>query len=63
MRQGGFPACPSFPLNNEPDWAWLLSTTYPVLMTTTIQQRQGASAWNQFCEWVTSTDNRLYVGW
>ena len=32
-------------------------------MTTTIQQRQGASAWNQFCEWVTSTDNRLYVGW
>jgi len=61
--QGGFPACPSFPLNNESDWAWLLSTTYPVLMTTTIQQRQGASAWNQFCEWVTSTDNRLYVGW
>ena len=37
--------------------------TFPVLMTTTIQQRQGASAWNQFCEWVTSTDNRLYVGW
>ncbi|MEY2749009.1 MAG: Photosystem protein 1, partial [Cyanobacteriota bacterium] len=32
-------------------------------MTTTIQQRQGASAWSQFCEWVTSTDNRLYVGW
>ena len=32
-------------------------------MTTTIQQRQGASAWNQFCDWVTSTDNRLYVGW
>jgi photosystem II P680 reaction center D1 protein len=34
-----------------------------VLMTTTIQQRQGASAWNQFCDWVTSTNNRLYVGW
>ncbi|MFM8526099.1 MAG: photosystem II q(b) protein, partial [Cyanobacteriota bacterium] len=32
-------------------------------MTTTLQQRQGASAWNQFCEWVTSTNNRLYVGW
>ena len=32
-------------------------------MTTTIQQRQGASAWNQFCDWVTSTNNRLYVGW
>ena len=33
------------------------------LMQTTIQQRSGASAWQQFCEWVTSTDNRLYVGW
>ena len=32
-------------------------------MTATIQQRSGASAWNQFCEWVTSTNNRLYVGW
>jgi hypothetical protein len=33
-----------------------------VLMTATIQQRSGASAWNQFCDWVTSTNNRLYVG-
>ena len=33
------------------------------LMQTTLQQRSGASAWQQFCEWVTSTDNRLYVGW
>ena len=33
------------------------------LMTATIQQRSGASAWNQFCDWVTSTNNRLYVGW
>jgi len=32
-------------------------------MTATIQQRSGASAWNQFCDWVTSTNNRLYVGW
>ena len=29
------------------------------LMQTTLQQRSGASVWNQFCEWVTSTDNRL----
>ena len=21
------------------------------------------SNWNSFCDWVTSTDNRLYVGW
>ena len=32
-------------------------------MTTTIQQRSGAAGWQQFCEWVTSTNNRLYVGW
>ena len=22
-----------------------------------------ASTWDNFCEWVTSTNNRLYVGW
>ena len=32
-------------------------------MTATLQQRSGASGWQQFCEWVTSTNNRLYVGW
>ena len=32
-------------------------------MTATIQQRSGASVWSSFCEWVTSTNNRLYVGW
>jgi len=29
----------------------------------TLQQNQSQSAWNSFCDWVTSTDNRLYVGW
>ena len=32
-------------------------------MTTTLQQRQGASLWSQFCNWITSTENRIYVGW
>ena len=32
-------------------------------MTTTLQQRSGASSWQAFCDWVTSTNNRLYVGW
>ena len=32
-------------------------------MTTTLQQRSGANSWQQFCEWITSTNNRLYVGW
>jgi hypothetical protein len=32
-------------------------------MTTTLQQRKSASLWEQFCQWITSTNNRLYVGW
>ncbi|HZG39408.1 MAG TPA: photosystem II q(b) protein, partial [Nodosilinea sp.] len=32
-------------------------------MTTTLQQRESASLWEQFCQWVTSTENRLYIGW
>ena len=29
----------------------------------TLVQQQGQSTWDSFCEWVTSTNNRLYVGW
>ena len=29
----------------------------------TLSRQQGASTWESFCEWVTSTNNRLYVGW
>ncbi|HEY9740061.1 MAG TPA: photosystem II q(b) protein, partial [Coleofasciculaceae cyanobacterium] len=32
-------------------------------MTTTLQRSSSASPWERFCSWVTSTDNRLYVGW
>ncbi|MEM9276029.1 MAG: photosystem II q(b) protein, partial [Cyanobacteria bacterium P01_F01_bin.143] len=32
-------------------------------MTTTLQQRESASSWEKFCQWVTSSDNRIYVGW
>ena len=41
----------------------------PALLTDSLRSGKppfssaGASAWQQFCEWVTSTDNRLYVGW
>ena len=35
-----------------------------VLMTTLQKRDQGLLAgWPQFCEWVTSTNNRIYVGW
>ena len=33
------------------------------LMTTTVQRRESASIWERFCTWVTSTENRLYIGW
>ncbi|MDH6087621.1 photosystem II q(b) protein, partial [Chrysosporum ovalisporum Ak1311] len=32
-------------------------------MTTTLQQRQSANVWDRFCEWITSTGNRIYIGW
>ena len=32
-------------------------------MTTTLQRERSASVWERFCSWVTSTNNRLYVGW
>ena len=32
---------------------------------TTLQKRESSllAGWPQFCEWVTSTENRIYVGW
>ena len=32
-------------------------------MTATISIQKQNNLWEQFCNWVTSTDNRLYVGW
>jgi photosystem II P680 reaction center D1 protein len=33
-------------------------------MTTTIQKSQSArSLWDDFCGWITSTNNRFYIGW
>ncbi len=32
-------------------------------MTTFSQQRRHDNLWERFCNWVTSTENRLYVGW
>ena len=41
-----------------------ISYSFNAFMTATIStRRSGANAWEQFCNWVTSTDNRLYVGW
>ena len=32
-------------------------------MTATLSRSNQQSTWENFCEWVTSTNNRLYVGW
>jgi photosystem II P680 reaction center D1 protein len=33
------------------------------LMTASVLTPSRSNPWQQFCEWVTSTNNRLYVGW
>jgi hypothetical protein len=32
-------------------------------MSATLTRQKQSNTWEQFCSWVTSTDNRLYVGW
>jgi photosystem II P680 reaction center D1 protein len=32
-------------------------------MTATLERRQSVSLWERFCGWITSTENRLYIGW
>ncbi|MCO5592993.1 hypothetical protein L7F22_046997 [Adiantum nelumboides] len=32
-------------------------------MTATLERRKSASLWGRFCDWITSTENRLYIGW
>ncbi|MEA5478168.1 photosystem II q(b) protein [Pseudanabaena galeata UHCC 0370] len=32
-------------------------------MTTALVRRDKESMWDRFCDWVTSTENRLYIGW
>ncbi len=32
-------------------------------MTATISLQKQQGPWQDLCEWITSTNNRLYVGW
>jgi photosystem II P680 reaction center D1 protein len=32
-------------------------------MTATLERRQSVSLWERFSAWITSTENRLYIGW
>ncbi|MEC8552297.1 MAG: photosystem II q(b) protein, partial [Pseudomonadota bacterium] len=35
------------------------------MTTSNLSRRSGEilTGWSDFCEWVTSTNNRIYVGW
>jgi hypothetical protein len=32
-------------------------------MTAILERRESESLWGRFCNWITSTENRLYLGW
>merc|ERR1739842_223828 len=34
-----------------------------LIMIATLERREGVSLWERFCAWITSTENRLYIGW
>ncbi|ERN12846.1 hypothetical protein AMTR_s00172p00030370 [Amborella trichopoda] len=32
-------------------------------MIAILERRESTSLWGRFCKWITSTENRLYIGW
>ncbi|CAH9117210.1 unnamed protein product [Cuscuta epithymum] len=32
-------------------------------MTAVLERRETQNLWGRFCNWITSTENRLYIGW
>nr|KJB65435.1 hypothetical protein B456_010G094900 [Gossypium raimondii] len=32
-------------------------------MTAILERHESESLWGRFCNWITSTENRLYIGW
>jgi hypothetical protein len=32
-------------------------------MTAILERRESESLWGRFCNWIPSTENRLYIGW
>ncbi len=48
---------------NHPVPPGLLLTLLKQMTATIATRRSGENTWEKFCNWVTSTDNRLYVGW
>ncbi|KAL4553877.1 hypothetical protein LXL04_040138 [Taraxacum kok-saghyz] len=40
----------------------VLSLTFPRVSSIS-RRRESESLWGRFCNWITSTENRLYIGW
>jgi photosystem II P680 reaction center D1 protein len=51
----------SWPLNRKGSLEVLFLDIFT--MTAILERRESATLWSRFCEWVTSTENRLYIGW
>ncbi|CAK8533020.1 unnamed protein product [Lathyrus sativus] len=32
-------------------------------MTAILERRDSENLWGRFCNWITNTENRLYIGW
>ena len=32
-------------------------------MTAILETKKSGSLWASFCDWITSTENRIYIGW
>ena len=53
-------------LSHRFGWLFLYKLQRSLMATSVLQRRKQSEllgGWQAFCEWVTSTDNRLYVGW
>ncbi|KAF1894522.1 hypothetical protein Lal_00039608 [Lupinus albus] len=35
----------------------------PLATAVGAKRRESESLWGRFCNWITSTENRLYIGW
>jgi photosystem II DI subunit (Q(B)) len=44
-------------------FCYALKNLYFYIMTATLERRANATVWGRFCSWITSTENRLYIGW
>jgi hypothetical protein len=52
-----------FLVSNYSDSINLRLSNADFTMTAILERRESESLWGRFCNWITSTENRLYIGW